>query len=124
MQESERARPPVLSLADARPPGPPVPPYTVRAFLDDELPAFRRVRELEAMAGRFTGLPLDGTVEGIRTVIGDRISMEDYRRLHILISHLYHACGADIPLTTELRTEVNLALARRGNTPTRETETR
>jgi hypothetical protein len=94
--------------------------YTVRDFLDEDLPPFRRVRELEAMAAAFTGQRLDTTISSLRDVLGYPISLEDYRRLHVLISHLYHSCGADIPQTTKLRTEVNQALTQRGNTHSRD----
>jgi hypothetical protein len=92
-------------------------PYTVRDFLDAELPRFDRVPKLESLAGRFTEQPLDATVDDIRTVIAARISMEDYRRLHILISHLYQACDSGFLLTRQLRAEVNRAFSRRGETP-------
>lgn len=86
-------------------------PYRVRDYLDADLHPFRRQIDLEALTGRFTGQPLDDTVTGLRGVLAEPIGMEDYRRLHILISHLYHACGAPIPLTATLRGEVNNALA-------------
>lgn len=84
--------------------------YTVRDFLDANLAQSRRTRDLEDHAARFTGQPLDATVASLRTVLADSIGIEDYRRLHVLISHLYHWCGASIPLTATLRAEVNEAL--------------
>lgn len=89
---------------------------TVRGFLDEELSPSRRIKHLEELCARFTGQPLDATVESLRGVLTERIDMEDFRRLHVLISHLYHACGASIPLTTVLRSEVNSAMARRETT--------
>jgi hypothetical protein len=89
-------------------------PYTVREFLAADLAPARRMAALQELCEKFTGEPLDVTTASLRDALADRIGMEDFRRLHILISHLYHACGASIPLTTELRAEVNVSLARRG----------
>src|SRR6478609_1762013 len=59
----------------------------------------------------FTDRPLTETIADLRHELGQRrIDLEKYRRLHILISHLYHRCGADIPQTVALRVEVNRAL--------------
>src|SRR5574337_1158375 len=85
---------------------------TVRAFLDEELAPGRRTHHLDALCARVAGQPLDSTVASLREVVAGRIGLEDYRRLHVLISHLYHACGASIPLTTELRAEVAAAVMR------------
>jgi hypothetical protein len=85
--------------------------FTVREFLDAGL-ATDRMEHLKELCKRFTGEPLDATVADLREVLGGPISMEDFRRLHILISHLYHACGAPIPLMNQLRTEANASLAR------------
>jgi len=84
--------------------------YTVREYLDAPLDQLRRAADLEDLARRFTGQPLADTVEDLRQTLADGIDMEQFRRLHILISHLYHACGADIPLTESLRFEVGKAL--------------
>ncbi|SEO84135.1 hypothetical protein [Actinacidiphila rubida] len=86
---------------------------TVPALLAEELSPSRRAQHLEELCARFTGQPLDTTVASLRAALAVGIGMEDFRRLHVLISHLYHACGASIPLTTVLRTEVNAAVARR-----------
>ena len=91
----------------------PAPP-TVRGLLDAQLPTGRRREHLQKLCEHFTGEPLDATVTDLRGVLAGPISMEDYRRLHILISHLYHSCGASIPLNDELRAEVNTSLKRRG----------
>lgn len=88
--------------------------YTVRDFLNADLAQSHRTRDLEAHAARFTSQPLDTTVTSLRAVLTGPIGIEDYRRLHVLISHLYQSCGASIPLTTRLRTEVNTALTRAG----------
>jgi hypothetical protein len=72
------------------------------------------MQHLQELCGRFTAQPLDATVAGLREALADPIDVEDYRRLHVLISHLYHACAASIPCTERLRDEVNACLARRG----------
>lgn len=87
---------------------------TVRGLLDAPLAASRRKEHLEELCGHFTGQPLDATVAGLREVLADRIGMEDFRRLNILISHLVNRCGASIPLNRKLRAEVDAAFARRG----------
>lgn len=95
--------------------------YTVREFLDADLDRLRRASNLEALAAQFTGQPLVETARDLRSVLADGIGMEDYRRLHILISHLYHSCGAGFELINELRDEVGDALARNStSTSTRE----
>jgi hypothetical protein len=94
----------------------------VREFLDAELDPMHRAADLERLAARFTGQPLADTVGDLRQTLAQGIDREQFRRLHILISHLYHACGADLQLTRELRFEVGKALARSGTTtptPTR-----
>lgn len=90
------------------------PAPTVRGLLDAGLPTGRRMEHLKELCGLFTDEPLDATVAGLRGVLADRISMEDFRRLHILISHLYHHCGASFTDTAKLRAEVNASLERRG----------
>ncbi|MEE4541025.1 hypothetical protein V2S66_03455 [Streptomyces sp. V4-01] len=86
---------------------------TVQDFLDEHLSPSRRIHHLEELCGQFTAQPLDSTLLSLRAVLVHRIGLEDYRRLHVLISHLYHSCGASIPQTTVLRSEVNRAVARR-----------
>jgi len=70
------------------------------------------VRFLEAAAAQLAARPLPETVAGIRTVLAGPtpIRPEDCRRLHILISSLYHHSGASLELTTVLRHEVSSAL--------------
>lgn len=84
---------------------------TVQGYLDAALGAMR-VRELELLADEFTSRPLADTVKDMRSVLESGIDLGGYHRLNILISHLYHRCGADIPLTTALRAEANAALRR------------
>ncbi|WUH94480.1 hypothetical protein OG900_32990 [Streptomyces sp. NBC_00433] len=93
--------------------------YTVREFLDADLDRLRRASNLEALTARFTGQPLPETVANLRAALVDGIGMEDFRRLHILISHLYHHCGAGFQLTADLFAEVGQALARTTITPER-----
>lgn len=85
----------------------------MRGLLNAPLAASRRKEHLEEMCGQFI-YPLHVTVASLRSALNDPVSMEDYRRLHILISHLYHQRGASIPLITQLRAEVNSVFARRG----------
>ena len=68
------------------------------------------MRFLEDEAARFAGKPLDDTVAELRQVTAEPLDPERCRRLHVLISHLYHHCGASFALTTSLRHEVNNAL--------------
>jgi hypothetical protein len=76
------------------------------------------MQHLQELCASFTGQPLDATVAGLREALADPIDVEDYRRLHVLISHLYHACEASIPCTERLRTEVNAAFSRHGEPAT------
>lgn len=89
-------------------------PPTVRGLLDAQLTRGRRREHLDDLCEHFTGEPLDATVAGLREVLVGRISMEDFWRLHILISHLVNRCGASIPLNRKLRAEVHESFARRG----------
>jgi len=79
----------------------------VRDLLDAEL-GQAGGDELDQVMGRFT--ELEDTVADLRAELAEPIGLEEYRRLHLLISHLYHHCGASIPLATVLRSEVNRAL--------------
>lgn len=81
------------------------------------------MEHLEELCARFDSRPLDDTVADLRDALGEPIDVEDYRRLHILISHLYHACGASIPTTERLRADVNAAFKRHGE-PARATPQR
>jgi hypothetical protein len=89
-------------------------PPTVRGLLDADLAAARRREHLDELCGHFTGEPLDVTVAGLHEVLADRIDIEDFRRLNILISHLVNQCGASISLNRKLRAEVHAAFSRRG----------
>jgi len=87
---------------------------TIRGFLDARLGSYDRQRELDALCARFTDRALHDTVADLREVLaGPPIDMEAHRRLHVLISYLYHACGAEVALTDALRAEVAHSLAAR-----------
>jgi hypothetical protein len=84
---------------------------SVRRLLDAELRRFQRLADLEARVAAFAAWPLDATITDLRDVLATRlISMEDHRRLHVLVSGLYHQAGADLPLVNQLRAEVATAL--------------
>jgi hypothetical protein len=82
---------------------------TVRSLLDMRLRE-PRVRFLEDEVARFAGKPLDDIIAELRQVTASPLDAEAWRRLHILISYLYHRCGASLALITNLRHEVNTAL--------------
>jgi hypothetical protein len=69
-----------------------------------------RMRFLEDEAAQFAGKPLDDTVAELRQVTAVPLDADACRRLHVLISYLYHHCGASLALTTNLRHEVSAAL--------------
>jgi hypothetical protein len=70
-----------------------------------------RVRFLEDEVSRFAGMPLEATVSELRQVTTSHLDAEACRRLHVLVSYLYHHCGASFALTTTLQREVNAALS-------------
>src|SRR5882757_8671477 len=51
-----------------------------------------RVRFLEDEVARFAGKPLADTVAELRQVITSPLGAEAGRRLHVLVSYLYHHC--------------------------------
>lgn len=79
--------------------------YTVREFLDASLDPHRRTVDLQGLAARFIGQPLDDTVHDLRTVIAAHVGMEDLWRLTILISQL-RACGAKSEQIAALHAEL------------------
>lgn len=90
-----------------------VAPYTVRAYLTADLVSGGRVPHLVSLARIVVGQPLEDTVAEVRDIVAAGVGLEDFWRLHILISQLSHGCAADLDLTTELRAEVHAALATR-----------
>lgn len=86
-------------------------PYTVREFLAAPLAPGRRTAHLGELTERVSARPLDATVADLRSALRAGIDIEGHRRLHILISYLYHRHGATIPATRRLRAEVGRALA-------------
>ncbi len=84
---------------------------SVRELLDSGLRPHTRLADLEALVAAFAARPLDTTVRDLRDVLKTRrITMEDHRRLHVLISTLYHQAGAGLTLSHALRVEVTDAL--------------
>jgi hypothetical protein len=81
---------------------------TVRALLDDPL-RLPRMYSLEAACARIADLPLDPTLAEMRQVIAQPITGEGCRRLHVLVSTLYHRAGASLALTEDLRAEIEAA---------------
>jgi monomeric isocitrate dehydrogenase len=80
---------------------------SVGEFLDRPLGRAARLQELTNAIADVTARPLDVTIDDLRTVIKSRrIGIEDQRRLHVLISGLYHRNGASQALVHELRVEV------------------
>ena len=83
---------------------------TVRDLLEDPLP-LPRVQSLEESCVRIAGRPLDVTLAEIRQALRGPVSGESRRRLHVLVSTLYHRAGASLDLTIALRTEIEAAPA-------------
>lgn len=84
---------------------------TIRGYLDAGLPRFGRVPALGRMIDQFRGQPLDRIVTDLRaTLDAEPISVEDARRLHVLISRIHHDHDADLTLVRALYTEVGQAL--------------
>lgn len=83
---------------------------TVRGLLDAPLRT-PRVRSLEQACDRLAAQPLAETLADLRQVTANPITTESCRRLHVLISALYHRAGAPLALTEELRAEAEAAKA-------------
>lgn len=82
---------------------------TIKEFLDHNLSRTGAVRELQDLSDHIAqGRALDDTLRDLRVVVAERkISAEDHRRLHLLLSQLYHAHpGLDGPMHDELRSLV------------------
>lgn len=81
---------------------------TVRDLLDNSLP-LPRVQSLEVMCTRIARCPLDGTLADLRQALTAPITREAGRRLHVLISTLYHRAGVSRVLAEELRAAIEAA---------------
>jgi hypothetical protein len=103
-----------------RPDGSPVPvaptfdpagPLGVGEYLDRDLKAYARMRDLQDLADQAAAAPLNDVLRDLRTVLTERrLTGADSQRLHVLLSQLYHAHPAlDGPQLDQLRSEVNTA---------------
>jgi hypothetical protein len=81
---------------------------TVRSLLDSPLEP-PRVFSLEAACARIAARPLDATLTEMRQAIALPVTGEGRRRLHVLVSTLYHRAGAPLTLTKELRAGIEAA---------------
>ncbi len=82
----------------------------VGRLLDEELSA-PRVGSLEAACDIIAGRPLTVTLGEIRRALDGPLDGEGKRRLHVLVSTLYHRAGATLALTEELRAAIEAAPA-------------
>jgi hypothetical protein len=80
----------------------------VRALLDAALRE-PRVHSLEAAAARIAARPLADTLLDLDAVLASPVTGEDCRRLHVLVSSLYHRAGAPLTLTQELQAAIEAA---------------
>jgi hypothetical protein len=83
----------------------------VREYLDRDLKAYARMRDLQDLADQAAAAPLNDVLRDLRTVLTERrLTGADSQRLHVLLSQLYHAHPAlDGPQLDQLRSEVNTA---------------
>jgi hypothetical protein len=81
---------------------------SVRALLTEALRE-PRVHSLEAAAALLAAHPLAEVEGDLRTVLAMPVTGEDCRRLHVLVSTLYHRAGASLALTTELQAAIEAA---------------
>jgi len=81
---------------------------TVRSLLDAPL-KMPRLRSLEEACDQLAAQPLADTLADLRTAIRQPVTGEGSRRLHVLVSTLYHRAGAPLDLTKELRAEIESA---------------
>lgn len=80
---------------------------SIRDFLDRQLSPRSGVAELTKLSAEIAAQPLHETVADLRREIGHGVTTDDQRRLHVLISELYHRCpDADAALVDKLRAEV------------------
>ena len=83
---------------------------SVRGLLDSQLP-LPRMQTLESACALVAARPLDVTLAELREVVALPLDNEAKRRLHILVSTLYHCAGATLLLTEQLRSEISAATA-------------
>ncbi|BBA97180.1 hypothetical protein RVR_2807 [Actinacidiphila reveromycinica] len=81
---------------------------SVHDLLADPLP-LPRVRTLEVFCAGLAGRPLEVTLAELRRALLGPVSGESRRRLHVLVSTLYHRAGAPLDLTIELRGDIEAA---------------
>jgi hypothetical protein len=85
---------------------------TVRGLPDGPLPV-PRVRSLEMACDQLATRPLADTLAELGRVVARPVTGEECRRLHVLVSTLYHRAGAPLSLTEQLRAEIETAKSRR-----------
>jgi hypothetical protein len=68
-----------------------------------------RVHHLTVAAARVAAAPLDVVLPDLLAALSGPLTPEDCRRLHVLISTLYHRAGAPLALTTTLRAAIEAA---------------
>ncbi|WP_328463639.1 hypothetical protein [Streptomyces sp. NBC_00448] len=81
---------------------------TVGVLLDEDL-RVPRVWALEAACAELAARPLDVTLAELEAVLAAPVTCEAGRRLHLLVSALYHHAGASLPLTEQLRARIQAA---------------
>ncbi|WP_405785119.1 hypothetical protein OG565_05495 [Streptomyces sp. NBC_00138] len=70
-----------------------------------------RVPSLEAACVRVAARPLDEVLADLRQIVAQPVTGETCRRLHVLVSTLYHCHRTGVPLglTEELRAAIQAA---------------
>jgi hypothetical protein len=74
------------------------------------------VQSLEEDCARIAASPLADTLADLRGVVARPVTGEECRRLHVLVSTLYHRADAPLSLTEELRAEIETAKSRHHHT--------
>ncbi len=65
-----------------------------------------RVRSLERACSDLAARPLAEVITELADALTGPLGTDDRRRLHVLVSTLYHHAGAPLRLTTELRAAI------------------
>lgn len=78
---------------------------TVRGLLTADL-RMPRVHSLERACGALAARPLREILAELHDALTRPLGADDRRRLHVLVSHLYHHAGASLHLTTDLRAAI------------------